>query len=115
MLNAYVGSCMAAVDPVYGSFRYVVTVPRAKTFIFISIINGQTVQLLQKLKFQQGYTSVAKGPTGHTLVGANALPNLGASRVDIINYQGEVLRSFTHTCTNMEFAYPLNQILNYYK
>ena len=110
LTEMYLGGCeiydIAFIEASYYEIRYVVTVPRAKTFIFISIINGQTVQLLQKLKFQQGYTSVAKGPTGHTLVGANALPNLGASRVDIINYQGEVLRSFTHTCTNIEFAYP---------
>ena len=112
LTEMYLGGCeiydISFLEADGNELRYVVTVPRAKTLLFISLIGGQAVRLLQKLKLRQGYTCIAKGPTGNTLVGANALPNVGEPRVDIVNFQGQVLRSFKHIFTNTDirFSYP---------
>lgn len=111
----YFGGCeiydMAFIEVDYHSSeqRHVVTIPRAKTLMFISIGKDQPPKQVHKLKLIRGYTSIAKGPSGNTLVGADALPR-GAEpvRVDIINIQGQILRSFKTASINTNFVYPKN-------
>ena len=106
----YLGGCeiydMAFYEARGEEGRYVVTVPRADTLMFIALGPDRVFKMVFKLKLSHGYTGVAKGPTGNTLVCANALPNNGEARIDIVNIQGHVIRTFKRTCSLLNFSYP---------
>lgn len=106
----YLGGCeihdMAFLEADGDDQKYVVTIPRGKTLMFIIISTQQPSRLHYKMKLSCGYSSIAKGPSGNTLVCANALPTYGEPRIDIVNSQGNVIRSFRSTCSFVSFAYP---------
>lgn len=106
----YLGGCeiydMAFVEARGEELRHVITIPRAKTLMFVSIGSDKVFKMMYKLKLSRGYTGVAKGPTGNTLVCADALPHNGEARIDIVNIQGHVLRTFKCTCSLLYFSYP---------
>ena len=106
----YLGGCeiydMAFVEARGQELRHVITIPRAKTLMFISIGADKVFKMMYKLKLTHGYTGVAKGPTGNTLVCADALPHNGEARIDIVNIQGQIIRTFKSTCSLLNFSYP---------
>lgn len=104
------GNCeiydMAFIEKFGDEHRYVVTVPKAKILIIISVSNEKPPQIVEKLDILRGYTSIAKGPIHSTFVGAAALPSSGEPRVDILNIQGQVIRSFKRVSAYTNFTYP---------
>lgn len=89
-----------------GEARYVVSVPKTNTLLIICIENDTSTSLLQKLVLKQRYTSISKGPREQTLAGANALPKDGLARIDIFNFDGDVIQTFTQTPKCVCFLYP---------
>ena len=84
---------------------FVVSSPRSLQFINIVGPSSHDVKV-RRVKLSEGYTSIAKGPSNNTIVGANALPNVGNPRIDIVDLNGQVVKSFTKTHLHKKFVYP---------
>ena len=96
---------IAVLETTIDGLRIVISSPRSLRFITVDGHNSRDVKVRQ-VELREGYTSVAKGPSNNTIVGANALPNIGNPRVDIVDLSGQVVKSFAKTPSRQKFAYP---------
>ena len=84
---------------------FVVSSPRSLQFINVTGPSSRDVKV-RRVKLNEGYNSIAAGPNNDSIVGANALPNVGNPRIDIIDLNGQVMKSFTKTPWHKNFIYP---------
>lgn len=86
--------------------RYLVTCPRMKTLIIISLNwNGQA-SIVRKFYSPYQYGCVSRGTVEQTLIGGDSNDRMGSASVDIFNFMGNVIKSFKFSPNYEGLMYP---------
>ena len=90
---------VAFLEECRGESRYIVSSPRSRSLMIISINAYNVPKMIRMLTFNQQYSCICRGPREQTLLGAEVATNHGKSVVNVFTFTGQILLSIGHTPT----------------